>query len=117
MAKENIKEWHKRAVKRTMEILDEESMEVSQAVGKLAKSWDIVSHDHVCWKLTRVFLDSVPRIELKQMLKYNISPYGIGTEIQIFIYKKRHRKPLARPKLQYNKPNQDLPDGMKPYLS
>jgi len=116
MADEAVMQVLRNCRKRTIELLDEESFNVSEARGKLSKYWDIACFDQGCYKLVKVYVDEVPKHDLDRLLHFNRSPNGSNTILQVFIWKKNAQKPVARPKLFYNDPKQEISEELKKYV-
>ena len=93
----------------TASILDDESFNVGEAVGKLAHVFDFIRFDKGCHKLVRVCLDYVTRQELDRILTFQDGRDESGTIIQLFFWHAGDRKPFYRPKLYYGRPRQTIP--------
>jgi len=112
----SLKRKLRRRRRLTEEMLDDESFNVSKAVGKLADYFDYTCFDKGSYKLVKVVYNSVSRHELNRVLNFSDSPYNSNIIIQFWIWKDRDRKPAAKPKLFYNRPNQKLPKVLEEFI-
>lgn len=115
---EGIKKLFRRFKKQTQQILEDENFYVAEATGKLAEYFDFNCFDRGCWKHVKIFYKDVDKDVLDKLLAFDKSPFGSknNTILQFFIWEKYGRKPLARPKCEYNNPGQDLPADLEKFV-
>lgn len=117
MADVSLKRKLRRRRKLTEEMLDDESFNVAEAKGKLSNYFDYTCFDKGSYKLVKVVYDSISKQELEHILQFSDSPFNSNIIIQLWIWRDRERKPAAKPKLFYNRPNQSLPKPLKKFIS
>ena len=113
MTEESIIQINRRCKERTGELLDDESFNVAEARGKLAKVADFICLDKGVMKVVRSCLDGIPKKEFDEFLEFNDSQLQANTILQIYFWEKHGRQPFYRPKLFYNKPDQKISDKLK----
>lgn len=113
MPDESIKRQLRRCREATANILDEESFHVNETSGKAAVVYDFMCFDRGCWKLVKVCVESITRHELRRFLEFSGTPCDNGMVLQIFFWRKRGRHPFYRPKLAYNRPDQEIPPELQ----
>ena len=113
MAEEAIKQFCRRCKERTAEILDEESFNVGEARGKLARVADFTCFDKASYKIVKSCPGWITQKELDRLLAFNGSQQSASTILQIFFWRQNDQGPFYRPKLFYNQPNQPIPDDLK----
>jgi len=113
MSEQSVRKVINRLQERTCAILDEESFNVAQTLGKASALFDFACFDKGCYKLVKVCYKAISQYELDKILFFNDSPHNDNTIIQVFFWDKYAQKPFYRVKLFYNKPNQSLPDKLQ----
>ena len=117
MADISLKRKLRRRRKLTEEMLDDESFNVAEAKGKLAGYFDYTCFDKGSYKLVKVVYNNISEQELEHILRFSDSPFNSNIIIQLWIWQGLERKPAAKPKLFYNRPNQSLPRSLKKFIS
>jgi hypothetical protein len=108
MSDDPIKQQMRRLKERTWHILDKESFHVGEARGKATSVCDFICMDKSGYRLVKVCLQTISKIDLDRLLNFNDSR-DPGTIIQIFFWKKHEHQPFHRAKLYYDRPKQAIP--------